>query len=657
MKLYESAVIAGMALGGIYAIIAIGITQIFKVTRVLNFAHAGFVMWGAYLYSEWSPGAPAVKHMPSIVAALLAVVCTSGIGAVLYFIVFRVARRATNVGKIIASLGMFQVLLAAAVWVWGEGTRNAVPLIPTGFVSISKTHVTWTQLVNLGIALAVALAYVAMLRYSRFGLLTRAVTEDAERAELLAGARRDRIGMINWALAAGMGGIAGVFVCNLSGGFTNDEFFTFFTVALLATMIGGLQSLPLTVLGAVVFGLVDTLAGVRFNQPNSPDAALFLVFVIYIVVRRKWPSEVTQVVWTRPSITREGVATWSSFYQWVFWLGLAWVFLSIYAEREIVWGTTASLTIMYGLAAVSLVPILGWTGQVSLATPGIMGICSFVMADLMAVHHWPMAAAVIICLLIGTALSGALGLVTMRLGFVLTAVVTLAFTNAAQWLMNSSWLQIASLALTIGFPNWLGTPQHQYIVLAATAIIVLILLNNLRTSSMGPRMLGVKVAPRMLESFGMSPARLRVSAYAVSGAIAALAGMLYAVIIQNVSSQSFTSSLAVVVLQYAVIGGTASAWGPFIAAMLFVTVPQLFGLARFSGIPWTQVVTGLVVVGLVSLASDGIASLIKPPASAIPGTSLGLRLARRLNHYVPEPEELPIEELPVVEEPASRTKV
>src|SRR6185437_16077675 len=106
-----------------------------------------------------------------------------------------------------------------------------------------------------------------------------------------------------WALGAAFGGLGGILVCNL-GPFTNDLFFAYFAVALLATIVGGLQNLGLTLVGALVLGVIDNVVGVKLTSLNASDAVLFGGVMLLILLRKRWPSELTKIAWTKPSILR-----------------------------------------------------------------------------------------------------------------------------------------------------------------------------------------------------------------------------------------------------------------------------------------------------------------------------------------------------------------
>ncbi len=628
LNLLVSAIISGVAAGGIYALIGVGITQIFKVTRVINFAHAGFVLWGAYLYGEYTTTA----NLPVVGAALLTVASVAAMGVIAEFVVFRIGARATNVNKIILTFGLLQMMTALSIWVWGQFPYQGNVLIPAGGLSIFGTQVAWHQFANIGFALLVVIGMGAFLKLTRIGLLTRAVAEDATMAEML-GARRQRIGSLNWAIGAAIGGLAGILVAN-TGPFTNDIFLTYFTIALLAPLLGGLQSLPLTVVGALIVGVIDNIAGSELTSLNAPDAVLFACLAAFVILKRKWPAELSRISWTKPTVVLDGAPAWTIFYQNMIVFAAAWIALIIYAISQMVWAQTGGLILIYAIAALSMVPVLGWTGQISLAQGGFMGIGAFTMASAEYYYNVPLLLAILLAIGVGVGFGALLGMVTGRLSFVLTAIVTLQFTNGMAWLLNSPALRAVSSSIDVVVPDFLGTALRQFIMFGICGIVVALLLSNLKRSPWGVRFLATKTRPVMAQHFGVQPFQVRVYSFAISGGIASLAGCLYGMTIGVANVPDFSVGMSLTVLQYAVLGGMGAVWGPFVATLGFVGLPQLLNLNRFGALPWPNLLGGAGVIQVMSVSEDGITGMAKPPTHKLPGTKFGRMLAEKL-HYMP----------------------
>jgi ABC-type branched-subunit amino acid transport system permease subunit len=138
----------------------------------------------------------------------------------------------------------------------------------------------------------------------------------------------------------------------------------------------------------------------------------------------------------------------------------------------------------------------------------------------------------------------------------------------------------------------------------------------------------------MAQHFGVSPVRMRVYAFALSGAVAGLAGGLYGISIGVISASGFGDSLSSQVLQYGVIGGTGAAVGPFIATITFIGFPQLINLNRWGALPWPNLLGGVSVVQMMSVSEDGVTHLLKPPSHKLPASRIGRRIGKTLG-YLP----------------------
>lgn len=349
MQLYLSAIISGVAVGGIYALVAVGITQIFTVTRVLNFAQAGFGLWGAYLYSMFT----IERGWPVVLAAVAVVVLAGVMGVLAELLVFRYASRATTVNKIIMTFGLLTFLTALATKIWSYEIKTAVPLMPRGGFSVGKTSISWQQFANLMAVVVVVVGMTVFLRYTRLGLQTRAMAEDITVAELM-GTRRARIGMLNWGLAAMVGGLSGVLAASLQP-FQANVFIGYFLFALIATLLGGLRSLAWTAVGGLLLGVVQSVSQVASSRIGIGNLTIFIGVVALVLLRRRWPSELSKIGWSKPQISA-GSKAW--LVNRVLLTG-GWLWLIAAVFKSDFWGQTGSLILVYTVAAFSLVPLVG----------------------------------------------------------------------------------------------------------------------------------------------------------------------------------------------------------------------------------------------------------------------------------------------------------
>lgn len=624
VELYKAAIVSGIAVGGTYALVAVGITQIFSVTRVLNFAHAGFTLWGAYLYAqftyEWG--------WPVGWSAALTIAIVGVMGLVSELLVFRYANRATPVNRIILTFGLFLLLAAVAARIWGFEVKAAVPLFPTGSFSVLGTNVSWQQLANLGAVLLVVVGMTAFLRFTRLGLQTRAMAEDNTIAELMA-ISKSRIGLLNWGLAAMVGGMAGVLAASLQP-FTGPVFLQYFLIALTATLVGGLRSLWLTAVGGLAIGVILSVTQVASSTIGMGTLVVFLGVVALVLLRKHWPSELTKIGWSRPQISGPNRGWMVA--RFVLLAGWLWMLIAIY--RTDFWGQTGALVLVYTVAVFSLVPLIGWTGQVSLAQGGFMAIGALAMNEAYTYHQLPMALAVLIAIVAG-ALGGALvGVICYRLSFVQTAIVTLAFTGVVtQWFVYNDWFHAPSARVSMLVPSFLDTGRSLFVGFAVVTIIVMIVLRNVRQSQWGISFIGVRTAPNMAKHFGLNPPVVRIMAFGLSGSIAAVAGVLYIALIGIADPSAFGVGLSLQVLLYAVASGVGSLVGPLIGPLAFLAVPQALNLSQYGSTVWPDILGGLAIIQLMASRPDGMLSILRRPPH-LPET----RTERALHHvtrYIP----------------------
>ncbi len=634
MTPYWAEAVTGFALGGLYALVGLGVTQIYKVTRVFNFAHAGFILWGAYIYSE----ATYMWHLPVGLALAITLAIVAAMGVATELLIFKFAQRSTASSKIILTFGLLELLSSAAFWIFGGNPRGSVPLVTTVSVPLFGTRIGENQIAQL-IAAAVIVALMAVfLRFTRLGLLTRAVAEDAAMAEIL-GARPTLVGSISWAIATTIAAVAGVFIAS-AGPITMDLFYAFFITSLVAVVVGGMQSLALTVIGGLLLGVASN--EITATQFTLGPLCIFGVLVLLVIFRRSWPADLAPPRSARGVITRDESKTWSvsSAFAVIFIGG--WAAIAVVAHNSNVWGVTVDLALFYSLACLSLVPILRWTGQVSLAQAGFMGIGASAMASFNLHDHMPLVVAMLLGSLVAAAFGGALGFIVRRISFVLAAVMTLEFMNIAGLFEAGKYAPWIS---SFGFggielqpPAYVDTWDRLGIGLVVVALAVIFGLRNLQNSSLGTRLLAARVSPVMARHFGVRPALTRIYAYMVSAFIAGLAGSAYLVLLTDASPGIFNSNLSLYVLIYAVVGGVGALWGPFIGALLFIGFPELIGLNRFGSSPFPLMIQGALLIVLCAVSLDGLVGLGRHPSSKLPSQRLAralvMRVAPRVNDSV-----------------------
>jgi branched-chain amino acid transport system permease protein len=285
MTTFGQLLFAGVSLGSVYALVALGFTVVFKASRVINFAQGEMLAFGAFLTS-WLV---LTENFPFALALLVGVVVTSGLGLAFQLGVLRFAIGRPDFTIVMLTLGLATVLASVVPTVWGSNPRTNGD--PWGSSAIHAGGLTfnWVQIWSIVTALVVLVAFFLFFNRTRYGLAMRAAASDQE-AALSVGIPLGRVFATAWALAGLVACIGGVFVA----GYPNSLDPTVSNVALLAfpaIILGGIDSTTGAVVGGFVIGVIQELTAgyqpvyLSWLGHNFYLAAPYVVMVIVLMVR------------------------------------------------------------------------------------------------------------------------------------------------------------------------------------------------------------------------------------------------------------------------------------------------------------------------------------------------------------------------------------
>jgi branched-chain amino acid transport system permease protein len=272
--------LSGLTTGSLYALIALGIVVVNKATAVINFAHgelfmfSGFVAWMLHVQMG-------VPYLPSLLAA---VAFGFVLGALTDLIAFRPLKKANIISLVLATIGIAFVLRGTARVIWG-GKGDYLPFPPITSpepITIGDIMVIPQQLAVLAGAIVIMVAFAAFFRLTRAGKMMQATADNA-RAATLAGIRVDRIYMVSFGTGAAIAGAAAALMAPLTLLYP-DMGFSFFIKGFAAAVLGGLTSLPGAVLGGVIIGVIEALAG-GYLHSSFIEVSAFIVIMFVLVVR------------------------------------------------------------------------------------------------------------------------------------------------------------------------------------------------------------------------------------------------------------------------------------------------------------------------------------------------------------------------------------
>jgi branched-chain amino acid transport system permease protein len=265
-------------LGGIYALIAVGLTLIFGVMRVVNFAHGEFLMLGMYLafwgFTLWALD-PYVVLVGSIPAFFL-------LGLLTYGLVMRGVITASHNAQIFTTVGLSIVLQNAALVAWTGDFRFVRPWHASVVLRLGGTAFNLSQVVAFAIALALTILLFAFMKWTHTGRVLRATAQDREAATLM-GIDTDRVYRLAWAIGIAAVGAAGVLVAPLYSVYPTAGL-QFVLISYVVVVLGGLGDMVGALLGSLIVAVVEVL-GSYFLGTAWKEVLYFLLFIAVLLFR------------------------------------------------------------------------------------------------------------------------------------------------------------------------------------------------------------------------------------------------------------------------------------------------------------------------------------------------------------------------------------
>ncbi len=264
----------GLVIGSIYGLVALGITLIYKKSRVLNFAHGETGMFGAFVFYALS----AEGHKPYLLAAGVGVAVSAALGAATFLLLAR--RRTDPLAMLVGTLAVAGVLTFVADEIWGTDQHYVPPPLAGWHVSILGLRFIGPRLLVLMAALVLALVFFIAFRVSNVALLFRASATDPYAATLM-GIDVARLDFATWTLAGALAGLAAVLVAPLVG---FDVFFmTLLAIrGFAASLLSGLTNLPGTLAAGLALGIAEAALTRHTTQPGAPEAVLVVLIVAFL---------------------------------------------------------------------------------------------------------------------------------------------------------------------------------------------------------------------------------------------------------------------------------------------------------------------------------------------------------------------------------------
>lgn len=619
--------INGLASASSLFLVSAGLSLIFGVTRVVNFAHGSFFMLGVYLaYSLVAHAMPwLTAFAPNSVVFFALLFCTGlvtgAVGAAFEVVILRRIYQAPELFQLLATFAFALIVQDAVLWLWGPEDLLG-PRAPglSGAVDIFGRLVPSYDLFLIGVGPVVLWVLWRVLQHSRFGVRVRAATQDREMLAALGVNPRNLFTSV-FALGCALAGWGGALQLPREPAHVGLDMVTI-SDAFVVVVVGGMGSIPGAFIAALLIAEVKAvciaigtveLAGLSIAFSKLTLVAEFVVMALVLMVR-PWgllgkpinPSRVTvmQAESAAQTATAKGLA-WMAWFT-VMALAVMWPMLMTNMPYGVVLGIDVLIAILF---ATSLHFIMGPAGLHSFGHAAYFGIGAYAAALLVLRQGLPTEEVLWIAPLISAACAVVLAGFAVRLSGVYLAMLTLAFAQIV-WSVCFQWddLTGGSNGLNGVWPDgiWQDKGRFYWLALALTVSGVLILQHILR-APLGYCMRASRDAPMRAQAMGLNVAWIQWWGFVISAGFAGLAGALFAFSKGSISPDVMGIPRSVDALVMVLLGGIHATAGPIVGAFSFTVLQD--ALAR--GTDYWRAVLGGVMLLLVLVFPHGIAGTWK----------------------------------------------
>jgi branched-chain amino acid transport system permease protein len=286
MSQFIQTVATGLSMGSVYAVVALAIVLIYRSTGVMNFAQGEMAMFSTFIgwsmivyFSAWSLPLDMNYWLPFLLAVVVAALFGAGVERV----VLRPVEEAPVLNSVIVTLGLFTLFNSVAIWRYG-GIAKPFPS-PTFFqgsaLSVGPVVISRLNIGVFSMSVLIMLLLYLFLNYTKLGLAMRAAAENRMACRMV-GIPANRMLTLGWAFAAAVGAMAGMLVAPIVFLSPNMMFATLI-FAFAAAVLGGLQSLPGAIVGGLLLGIIQNMAGTYIGSEIDITAAFFVIVLVLLV--------------------------------------------------------------------------------------------------------------------------------------------------------------------------------------------------------------------------------------------------------------------------------------------------------------------------------------------------------------------------------------
>ncbi len=606
----------GLAGASSLFLVAAGLSLIFGVTRIVNFAHGSFFMVGIYMaYTLVSHLGTGLGFWPAL---LLAAVAVGVLGALIEMLLLRRIYKAPELFQLLATFALVLVIKDAVLWFWGPdellgprapGLSGAVQILGRSFPSYDLFLIVVGPVV-------LGLLWLLLTR-TRWGTLVRAATQDREMVSAL-GVNQAWLFTAVFALGALLAGLGGALQLPREPASMEMDLNTI-GAAFVVVVVGGMGSIPGAYAAALLIaeikavciwlGVVE-IAGISLSFSKLTLVVEFLVMAT-VLVARPWglmgrPQAPSRYVGLPEEPLRRASKTYL--------IAAALLGLALVALPAVTAGSPYTVVLMIDLLvaalfAASLNFIMGPAGMHSFGHAAYFGLGAYGAALLVRSTGMPMEVSLLVAPLVSALGALIFGWFAVRLSGVYLAMLTLAFAQIT-WAITYQWDSFTggSNGLTGVWPaQWLADKQNYYYLTLFMVVAGVLLLRRILFSPFGYALRAGRDSVLRADAIGIDVKRMQWLAFMIAGTFAGLAGALYAFSKGSISPETLSVGKSVDGLVMVLLGGIQTLAGPVVGAVTFTWLHDT--VARNTD--YWRAMLGAIIIILVLLFPQGIAGFVK----------------------------------------------
>ena len=569
--------LSGLASASSLFIIASGLTLVFGVTRIVNFAHGSFYMLGAYMAVTIVPWLLQIERSPTLFFAgvLISAAVVGVLGVAMEILLLRRIYKVPELFQLLATFGVVLMVQDAVLHIWGPldiaGPR--APGLRHGVMILDQRFPAYELFLIAAGPVVLGLLWLLMHK-TRFGILLRAATRDREMVGAL-GVNQALLFTGTLFLGAFLAGLGGALqIPRVSASAQMD--LAIITEAFVVTVIGGMGSIGGAFLAALLIGQLQAFGVLIF-----PKITLVLVFLLMalVLVVKPW-GLLGRPEAAPPSAMPEGIASPGRFRVFekllVALALLVAAMLPLFGDAYAV--KVATEVLIFGLAAFSLNFLVGNGGIVSFGHAAYFGLGAYASGLLVTKLGMPMEPALIVAPLASGFFAALFGFFIVRLQGIYLAMLTLAFAQIA-YAVCFQWVEVTggdNGIVGVWPAPWAASRIVYHYLVLVVAVLGIIALRHVIYAPFGASLRAARDSAARAEAIGIDVRAHRWLGFTIAGAAAGLAGGLYAFSKGSIDPTLLGIPLSVDFLAMILLGGMQSVMGPVLGAAAFHSIKDVF---------------------------------------------------------------------------------